>query len=206
MNKLQEYKGIRIGDFITFLYFDKEIKGMVESIDNNIFHIKSNNKLIDTNFNNIIEHYPRNESFNKKIEKPIIKKPEKNIIKDNVQPTIDPDFRKDPNFNNENKNIIFFPDNISQKKINEYFQLSKTDAKYFILEKNKELHIVRVNENGFNIKSFIETLISTLKEKDIIKEDISTMKLVGNDNFVILQNASNEFKSIIKNSLKLILK
>lgn len=185
---INEHNDIKIGDYIIFKNNNADLKGLILKIINEKYIVKTNNKELIVLFDQIIEHYPKNIEFSKR-----------GIIKE--------DFLKDETINNEtikNNAIILFPNETTKIEIDEKLKKLK-NIKYYIVERNKELHIVKI-KNGFEIKIFVEELINYLLKNNIIKTNISKMKIVGNDNFCIISNYPPDKISIIKNLLQKLLK
>lgn len=182
-------------------------------------------------FDQILEHYPKNINFEND-EKLNLSDNDKNIFFDNVfnkenkpndelknvfkhyknkvqedliLPSLDVDYHKDPNFNNKNKNVVLFPNNMKQVDINNSIKEFYKDVKYFIVEKNNELHIVKIKE-GFEMKPFVESIIDYMLKNKMIKENISKMQVVGNDSFCILKNSPTNLNIKLKELLKNLLK
>jgi len=164
-------------------------------------------------FDQILEHYPKNINFSEEknnIEKEnpqypkgwknldsIMVNPKKSIIKeDMVKPPVEKTL--------QNKAVIFFPNEMKQKDIDKAL-VNFREAKYFIVEKNQELHVVKIKD-GFEMKQFVESIIHHLLKNKMIKEDISMMKVVGNEQFCIVKNSSNKTTSLIKGLLSNLLK
>ena len=196
---LNELNGIKTGDIIVFNVNDMEFKGSVSEIVNEKYIIHGNfsddvKKMI-IDFDQIIEHYPKNNKFMKKVEE------------DKLMPSIDPPFfKKDPNYNNKNKYVVFFKENMKNSEIEKAMNDFYKEAKYFIVDKNNETHIVRFKPDGFKIKQFVEGVLNHLITKKMISENISDMKLIGNDSFCIIKNPKHKTVGAIKSILKNILK
>jgi len=204
-DNMDELNGIKIGDMIIFEINEMEFKGHVNDILNDKYVINGNfsmeTKQLLIEFDQILEHYPKNIKFSEKnIEKENLitnKIPKKPFIKeDMVKPPVEKTIR--------NKSVVFFPNETKQKEIDKVLP-QYNEAKYFIVEKNKELHIVKIND-GFEIKPFVESIINHLLKNKMIKEDISTMKVVGNGTFCIIKNSPNKTTSLIKGLLSNLLK
>jgi len=196
---ITELNGIKIGDTVVVENDGFEIKGSIVNIYNENYIVNtvigSSSKTKAYLFDQILEHYPVNVKLqnNLKIDEDKI-----------ITPSIYSDFRKDPNYGNKNKSVVFFPDEMKQKDINSILPHYK-ESKYFIVEKNNELHIVKIKD-GFDMKPFVENLINHFIKKKMISENISNMKVKGNSSFVIISNPPIKFKSLIKLALKNILK
>ena len=104
----------------------------------------------------------------------------------------------------KNESTALFPNNTPQTEIDKILQ--NQNYKYFIVEKNNETHIVKIKNNGLNMKPFVESVINHLLTKKKIIENISKMKVIGNDNFCILKNSPQKTKFLIKEILKNTLK
>lgn len=183
--------GIKVGDLIVFNINNMEYKGHVNNIVDNKYLINGNfsneNKSVLVDFDQIIEHYPKNLKFQNKNNDNNIQ-----LIKS-----------ENTDIQEKNENIIFFPKTYNKDNIDNI--ISKTNYKYFIREKNNELHIVKIS-NGFEIKPFIESTISYLLKNKLIKENLSSMKVIGNNSFCILKNIPFKSSQILKNILMKILK
>lgn len=248
---MNEMNGIKIGDMIVFEINEMEFKGHVNDILNDKYVINGNfsmeTKQLSIEFDQILEHYPKNINFPKEEEinerrpeppeiydeggkltrygkllksknktekeekKPDLypkgwkdldgimmnKTPKKTIVKEDLlKPPVEKTLK--------NKNVIFFPDEMKQKEIDKALVNFK-EAKYFIVEKNEELHIVKIKD-GFEMKPFVESVISHLLKNKMIKEDISSMKVVGNNQFCIIKNSPDKTTSLIKGLLSNLLK
>jgi len=206
-NSMNNLNGIKIGDMIVFKINEMELKGYVNNILNDKYVINGNftneTKQISIEFDQIVEHYPKNVEF-KDEESKIIKKQYTELKNTNI-PSIKEDMVKPPVEKTlKNKSIVFFPDEMKQKEIDKAL-INFREAKYFIVEKNKELHIVKIKD-GFEMKPFVEGVIQHLLKNKMIKEDISTMKVVGNDAFCIVKNSPIKTTSLIKGLLSNLLK
>jgi len=182
------FNGIKIGDLIVFNINNLELKGHVNDIVNNKYLINGNftneNKQLLIDFDQIIEHYPKNVNFQQTDKLINDSKPIQKI---------------------ESKNVtIFFPVNTTKETIDETLSNSK-NFKYFIREKDNELHIVKINK-GFEIKPFVESTIHYMLKNKMIKENISSMKIIGNNSFCIMKNIPPKTYSTVKNILMKILK
>lgn len=216
---MNELNGIRIGDMIVFEINEMEFKGHVNDIFNEKYVINGNfsmeTKQLSIEFDQILEHYPKNTNFseeknNVEKENPSLypkgwkdmdgmmmnKTPEPVIKEDMVKPPVEKTLK--------NKNVVFFPDEMKQKDIDKALVNFK-EAKYFIVEKNQELHVVKIKD-GFEMKQFVESVIHHLLKNKMIKEDISTMKVVGNEQFCIIKNSTDKTTSLIKGLLSNLLK
>lgn len=191
----EELNGISVGDYVIFNNKNIEYGGDVKNIHNEKYLIRCNSSNGKQDFyilyNDIVEHYPKNIKFNNK---------KQNILKE--------DFLKSPLISNDvkikNDFVKVFANETKQKEI-DIFLSSNKNIKYFIVEKNNELHIVKIKE-GFEIKPFVESVINHLLKNKSIKENIQNMKVVGNGTFCIIKNSSSSIKNLIKNVLLDILK
>jgi hypothetical protein len=182
-NNINELNGIKIGDFILFEKNGKDYNGEINNIiETNYVILDKNKQNIYISFDQIIEHYPKNIKFNKTNE----------------------DFLKQQNINDDL--VVIMPDNTPKNEINNFIN---DNTKYFIIKKTKtsnELHISRIKDNGFDIKPFVKNLINHLLKKKLLKENISNMKLVGNNNFCIISNISPKFINLLVKMIKNLLK
>jgi len=218
-NNVNELNGIKVGDMIVFKINEMELKGHVNNILNDRYVINGNftmeTKQVSIEFDQIVEHYPKNVDFVKEEQTEIEKnnpelypkgwkdmdgimmnKKPSSIKEDMVKPPVEKTLK--------NKNVIFFPDEMKQKDIDEALVNFK-EAKYFIVEKNNELHVVKIKD-GFEMKPFVEGVIGHLLKNKMIKEDISQMKVVGNNEFCIIKNSSDNTTTLIKGLLSNLLK
>ena len=186
---INELRGIKVGDIIVFNINDMEFKASVSSITNEKYVVNGNFsddvKKVNVEFDQIIEHYPRNNGFNKTNEEEDKLYGDLNDVK-----------------GNNNRYVVFFKDDMRNSDIEKSMNNQYKEAKYFVVDKNKETHIVRFKEDGFKMKPFVESVIDYLLKKRMISEDISTMKLVGNDGFCIIKNPKPKTVRLIKNILK----
>lgn len=212
---------------------DKIIKENYLVIGN--FNGKIKQEMI-VSFDQIMEHYPKNVKFTNEEQTEVEKNnpdlypkgwkdvdrimmqelPKMDKIKqdlfgdqepvkeDFLEPSVTPNFKKDPNIGNKNKTVVFFPNNTKQVEIDKVLP-NFNEAKYFIVEKNNEIHVVKIKD-GFEMKPFVESIINYLITNKMIKEDISTMKVVGNNGFCIIKNSPDKTNILIKNLLKDLLK
>lgn len=206
--------GINKGDIIVFNDHGKEINGEVINIIGEKYKVKnnlSNTENMMISFDDIIEHYPKNVNFNDKDN--IIDKNEKkfndNLNNNSIKKNIKEEIKEEKLYNdidNENKYVVFFPNDMKQKDID--MDLKKyPEAKYFIVEKNNEIHIVKIkNDDKFGMKPFVEQVINYLLENKMIKEKISDMKVVGNDSFCIIKKTPKNVSILLKSVLKDLLK
>jgi len=189
-SNINELNNIKVGDMIVFSINEMEFKGYINDIINNKYVINgnfpNNIKHVSIDFDQITEHYPKNLQFNTKI-----------LEEDKI-------YQDKSTISNDNKNVVFFPDNMKQKEIDKLLP-NYNEAKYFIVDKNNETHIVRIKD-GFDIKPFVESVIKHLLKSNLIKENIKLMKIIGNNSFCIIKNSPPKTNSLIKNTLKNILK
>lgn len=187
----KSYKGISIGDLIVFENNGIDIKGEIKSIKDGKYFLFDHKSPIT--FNQIIEHYPKNNNFTK----------DKKIDEDFLQPS-DPETLKNVDSKEKDDIVVFFPEGMKQKEIDKILP-NLNNTKYFIVEKNNELHIVKIKE-GFEMKPFVDSIINHMLKNKLIKENISKMKVVGNNSFCIIKNSSKKFNNTIKLLLKDLLK
>jgi hypothetical protein len=208
---INELNGIRIGDIVVFENNGQNLTGEIYNIreDNSKYLVRGNftgkiKQDMYIKFDQITEHYPKNAKFNKQTE----------IERSNLETyprgwkevdgiMMDKDINKKIK-ESKNSVVVTFPPEMKQKEIDKLLPNFEF-AKYFIVEKNNELHIVRIKE-GVDIKPFVESLLEHLIKKKMIKEDISNMKLVGNKSFSIIKNPPKKLNELMKNLLKDLLK
>jgi len=198
-DNISELNGIKIGDIVSFKRQNKILTGNVTRIFNEKYIIRGNfsgqiKEDMNILFDNIVEHYPKNINIKKDDELDL----NENIFKP------EPIYKKDPNITNNNKFVVLFPNETKQVIINEELS-NNVNAKYFIVEKNQEIHVVKVKD-GFQMKPFVESLISHLLKNNIIRENIKNMKIVGNDEFCILKDVPKSTNLLVKDQLKKLLK
>lgn len=200
---MKEYKGIKVGDRVVFNSMGMELDGIVESISGEDFKIKTKNSSSLASYYSIVEHYPRNNGFKRNMEDIDINSRTKLSDFGIREEYSESDMLPKKEIKLEN-NVVVFPPNTKQVKIDSELKNYK-DAKYFIVEKNEELHIVKIKD-GFQIKPFFDSMMKLLSKRNLIKENTSKMKVVGNDNFVIVKNSPPKLKRILIESLKKTLK
>jgi hypothetical protein len=198
---ISELNGIKKGDFIVFNNENIELNGEVKDFIKEKYLIRGNysggfKEDILITFEQILEHYPKNINFENDEKSDLSNK---KIQEDLILPSLDTDI------NNENKSVVFFPNNMKQVDIDKSLKEFYTDAKYFVVEKNNELHIVKIKD-GFEMKPFVENIIDYMLKNKIIKENISKMQVVGNNSFCILKNCPKNLNIKLKGLLKNLLK
>jgi hypothetical protein len=170
----------------------------------------------------------KQEVINKKIPKPIIIEENKNLKKDDIKekPQIKEEepqkILKDPkkvekeenDKNPQNKDftsetvkvigkITQFSGNLKLQEVIDFLAkhgIDKEKCWYFITEKNKEIHLIRNNERGFQMYPFVISFVD-LKIKDKLTESKKQIKIAGNNNFSIISNIPDELYDLTKNSL-----
>jgi len=216
---------IKVGDILVALYKNKEVRGEVSAVYEDYYILKGKNgSELKITMDNIYEHYPKNRSFENKIN---FKKPENNKLnKDEIEnektakkrrDAID-EFDKDSLKNSpenqvdlsiENVKVIgkvIYYSNIKYSQIEKMFEkgiLLKEKHWYSITEKQNEIHIIRNNDKAFEIQPFMNSLISHFmkSQNKLITENYNKIKIVGNNNFSIISNIPPDIKKQLINNI-----
>lgn len=100
-------------------------------------------------------------------------------------------FGKLINFKHNPKDVI---------KLLETYNLSKDQFWYFMIEQNDEIHVVKHNESAvFKMTEFTNALFTFyIKNNNSILENLKTIKVAGNDNFVVIKNIPENLHEKIK--------
>jgi hypothetical protein len=89
----------------------------------------------------------------------------------------------------------------------ENYNLSKDKCWYYMIEQAEEIHVVKYNEQAtFRMRDFINALFSHyIKNNIFVQENVQSIKVAGNDNFVVIKNISDDMYERIKNDLIVLL-
>ena len=212
---------IKVGDIIVALYENREIRGEVSSLNKNFYFLKGKNgNSIKVTMDDVIEHYPKNVTFESKNKKSI--EDGKNIIakkkKDledssNQELKNNPDNQVDLTVNENIKKIgklLYYQKSVKYSQITEMFDkkvLIKENCWYLLTEKDNEIHIIRNNERGFRIQSFTTALIQHFSKARPLNESNNQIRIRGNDEFSIISNIpQTSYKNLLEKLIILLSK
>lgn len=105
--------------------------------------------------------------------------------------------------------LIYYKD-VKFSEITKMFEkklLSKEEYWYLLTEKPNEIHIIRNNENAFQIQPFVNALVGHFlkSQNKLIKESYGQMKISGNNDFSVISNVpQNVQKDLLNNIIGLL--
>lgn len=214
-NQLKENQTeINVGDILVVLYKNREVRGEVSSVFENYYLLKGKNgSSIKVTMDDITEHYPKNRLFENKTNKknPLEKSSEKInkkiLDEENKELENSPDNQVDLSIENiKTIGKVFYYKDIKYSEIEKMFEkklISKEDYWYLLTEKPHEIHIIKNNEQAFQIQPFINSLISHFlkSQNKLINENYNQIKLSGNNNFSVITNIPQGIQNQLLNSI-----
>lgn len=107
---------------------------------------------------------------------------------------------------NKKENVLHFDSDFTLSEINTFLNLKK-DTLYFTktLNEKSEFHIVKHTESDFKLTIFLSQLLKYYEKNTELKKHLENVKLKGNNNFVIVENADHILIEKLKNDLNILL-
>jgi hypothetical protein len=222
VEKKTEYQGIKVGDIVTFVLEKNEIKSTIIDIIDDKYIVEG---YVQVDFDQIIEHFPKNVKFSSTEEevketKKTVKTTKKSkntkkfsdkvnekqkdtkVNKYTVKETKKIDNKPNVKFD---KPMVVFTDKTPMDRITDIIS-NNENIKYFVRLLNNEIHIVDTDRGGkLDLKSLTEETVKYLISNNKLSND-KKLKIVGNNSFCIVKECDQSSKDAILNMMVSLLK